>query len=186
VKPSDEHSAELAIKNPMGFHVRPVQRFAELARLFQSDVEVKLRGRNVSGKSIMSLMTLGARRGDTLLVTARGVDARQCIGVLTFLAGNRFFVEDSLDGGGEPGRHMERLAHMASCFNSKITVSLDERQADAKQPDALRALGLEPTSVPELRIEGDDAEQARAVLGQLCQHCYFVEDAMGKRKDRAS
>ena len=170
----------------MGFHVRPVQRFAELARLFQSDVEVQLRGRNVSGKSIMSLMTLGARRGDTMLVTARGVDARQCIGVLMFLAGNRFFVEDALDGGGEPGRHLERLAHMASCFNSNITASVDDRYVDAKDLDALRGLKIQPTSMPELRIEGDDAEQARAVLGQLCQHCYFVEDAMGKRKDKAS
>jgi phosphotransferase system HPr (HPr) family protein len=184
VAPDEEYSADVVIKNPMGFHVRPVQRFAELARIFKAEVGVQLRRKSVPGKSVMNLMSLGGRCGDTMRITARGEDARQCVGVLKFLAENDFFVEDNLDGDERPRRHLERLAAMASCFDSSIQARVDDKTADAKQLGALEQLGLTPRSEPELQIGGDDAEQARAVLTHLVKHSFFIEAEMAQRKSR--
>ncbi len=177
----NECSTELTIENRMGFHVRPVQRFAELARLFKADVEVEMRKGRVPGKSIINLMSLGGRHGDRMKVTARGEDADQCIKVLTVLAKDRFFVEDNMDVKERPSRHIERLAAMASCFRSDITAVLDDKAADAKDLRALGSLGLVPTGEPRFEIRGEDAEQARAVLDVMVRSSFFVEDQMVER-----
>ncbi len=177
----EEHSIEVTIKNPLGFHVRPVQRFATLALLFKCDVEVHMRSRTVPGKSVINLVSLGGRCGDMMVVTARGEDARQCVSLLQFLADSSFFVEDSIDTGAQPNRHVERLARIASCFDSDIKVVLSGKVADAKSADAVSALGLKPTSVPKFQVQGPDEEQARAVLANLVEACFYVEDKMGRR-----
>jgi len=174
----NEHSAELTIENRMGFHVRPVQRFAGIARLFKAEVEVEMRKGRVPGKSIINLMSLGGRHGDKMKVTARGDDAEQCIKALTVLAEDRFFVEDNIDVHQRPSRHIERLAAMASCFRSDITAVLDDKAADAKDVRALVSLGLRPTDEPRFQMRGEDAEQAQAVLDLLVCSSFYVEDQM--------
>jgi len=181
-----EHSAEVTIKNPLGFHVRPVQRFASLALLFICEVEVHLRSRTVPGKSVINLVSLGGRCGDTMVITAKGEDARQCVEVLRYLADNSFFVEDSIDTAAQPRRHIERLARLAACFDSDIKVVLRGKVADAKAVTALSALGLTPTSVPRFEVQGTDQEQALAVLENLVASCFYVEDQMGRRPPKAT
>lgn len=183
---SNAHSVEVTIENLMGFHVRPVQRFAALAQLFDCDVQVSLRGRVVPGKSVMHLVSLGGRCGDKIGIAARGADAEQCVGVLGFLAESRFFVEDHMDTAAQPDRHLNRLARMASCFSSDIEVVFDGKCADAKDLKSLDSLGLEPTSEPEFRIEGADARQAQAVLGNLVGSCFYVEDKMAQKARKVS
>lgn len=180
-----EHSVEVTINNRMGFHVRPVQRFAELARAFKSEVEVEMKDRKVPGTSIINLMSLGGRCGDTMRITARGEDARQCVEVLRILAEDRFFVEDNMDVAERPLRHVERLADMASCFRSDIRATLDGKSGNAKEFQSLQSLGLEPTSEPQFEIEGEDAEQARAVIDNLVRCCFYVEDEMVLRGPKA-
>jgi phosphotransferase system HPr (HPr) family protein len=177
--------AEVMIANPLGFHVRPVQRFATMALMFKCDIEVHMRNRTVPGKSIINLVSLGGRCGDVMRIMARGEDAGQCIGVLTFLADSSFFVEDNLDPKAQPGRHVERLARIASCFVSDIKATLNGKTADAKKVRSLARLSLTPTSVPSFEIQGADAEQARAVLDNLVACCFYVEDKMVEkgRKD---
>ena len=183
---AEEHSADVAIANPMGFHVRPVQRFAQLARMFRADVTVSMRNRTVPGTSVMNLVSLGGRCGDTMTISARGADARQCIAVLEYLAESGFFVEDYMQERLTPDRHVRRLSHLASCFDSDIRVTLDGHTADAKQADSLTALQLDPVSVPVLEISGPDAEQARAVLDNLVASCFYVEDKMAERGRKAT
>jgi phosphotransferase system HPr (HPr) family protein len=181
-----KHSAEVIIRNTMGFHVRPVQRFAELAQAFKADVEVELGSRKVPGKSVINLVSLGGRCGDKITIAARGEDARQCVGVLAFLASERFFVEDDVDVAGRPDRHIERLATIASCFESQIKVVLDGNAVDAKEVDSIAALGLSPLDMPAFEIEGSDARQARAVLENLVNSCFYIEDKMGQPRGKAS
>jgi phosphotransferase system HPr (HPr) family protein len=181
-----EHSADVAILNPMGFHVRPVQRFAQLARLFRADVTVSMRGRTVPGTSVMNLVSLGGRNGDTLTITARGADARQCVEVLKYLAESGFFVEDYMQDRLTPDRHIQRLSRIASCFDSEIHVSLDGHAADAKNADELTPLSMRPTSAPTFQITGPDAEQAQAVLDNLVASCFYVEDKMAERGRKAT
>jgi len=173
-----EHSNVVEIANRMGFHVRPVQRFAEMARMFKADVEVELRGRRVPGKSVMNLMSLGGRRGDKLKIVACGEDARQCVAALSFLAASRFFVEDSVDVSAQVDRHVMRLAAFASCFASDVVVELDCKKADGKDAEMLATLQLTPRSEPAFEISGPDARQARAVLTHLVAKRFYVEDAL--------
>jgi phosphocarrier protein HPr len=182
---AEEHTAELTIANRMGFHVRPVTRFAELARLFKADVQVSMRGRHAPGKSPMYLMSLGGNCGDRMEIRARGEDARQCVSVLLFLAQNRFFVEDEPDVLNEPGRHLCRLAYIASCFESDIRVTLNGSTVDAKQKDTLLGLALTPSTRPRFQITGPDAEQARAVMDNLVSHAFYVEEEMARQSGKA-
>ena len=66
-------TAELAVRNAIGLHARPAARFVETARGFDADVRVAkagARARPVSARSLTNLVALGARFGDTLVVTA--------------------------------------------------------------------------------------------------------------------
>ncbi len=159
---TDEQTAELTIANRMGFHVRPVTRFAELARLFKADVQVSLRGRHAPGKSPMFLMSLGGNCGDKLQIRASGEDARQCMAVLLFLAENHFFVEDEPSAVNEPDRHLCRLARIASCFDSDIRVTLNGSTVDAKKKDALLGLELKPLGAGGLPDRRDPTPSRRA------------------------
>ncbi len=183
---AQEHSVEVTITNETGFHVRPVQRFAQLAQYFKAEVEVEIHDQSVPGKSMLHLLRLGGRCGDRMRIAARGEDAHQCVGVLQFLAENDFFVEDNLDPDTDNDRHVERLTSLASCFDSDITVRFGGASADAKHFDAAAALGLDPVSEPEFSICGSDAQQAQAVLANLVASCFYIEDKMGSKDRRAS
>lgn len=174
---------ELVINNRLGFHVRPIQRFAELAQVFRSDIEVRIEDRKASGKSVMGLMRLLGKHGSVMKVTAKGGDAPAALGVLKFLVENNFFVED--DPGTElaPQRHITRLAKIASCFRSRVAVELDGRMADARDVEGLRSLDITPTSKPALHVSGEDSEQAREVLEKLVGHCFYIEEAMGLKPE---
>ena len=172
-------SAELVIKNRLGFHVRPIQRFAELAQAFRSDIRVRIEDREAPGKSVMNLMTLRGRHGSVMKVTTTGEDARQAVGVLEFLVDSNFFVENDPGTELDPRRHVTRLARIASCFDSQVLAELDGKRADAKSVEALSALDITPTSELAFHVSGDDCEQARQVLEKLVKHCFYVESAMG-------
>lgn len=77
---------KIKIGNPQGLHARPASTFVKLANKFQSDVTVKKGGETVSGKSIMSLMTLAANHGALLELIVDGPDAEEAMKALeTFL-----------------------------------------------------------------------------------------------------
>jgi multiphosphoryl transfer protein len=83
--------AELAVRNEIGLHARPAARFVALARGFDADVRVaKDGGDPVSARSLTGLVSLGARLGDTLVVTASGPAAADAVAALEQLAGEGF------------------------------------------------------------------------------------------------
>jgi len=55
-----------------GFHARPVSLFTQAVKDFEGDVNVKKGQRQVDGKSMLQLMTLGLRKNDEMEVTAVG------------------------------------------------------------------------------------------------------------------
>ncbi|MFW6280182.1 MAG: HPr family phosphocarrier protein, partial [Planctomycetota bacterium] len=174
-----EYSDRVQIKNPLGFHVRPVQRFSELARAFAGDVEVEINDKKADGKSVMGLMSLGAQSGSEMKIITRGPDARQALDVLKFVVGENFFVEDLPESSEEGDRHIERLARFSSCFECDIWVEVEGQKVRATDQDALKDVGLEPTSAVQFHVEGDDGEQAEKVLGKLAEYSFYVEEAMG-------
>lgn len=65
---------ELTIVNKRGLHARAAARFVHLASGFDSHVLVTHDGEEADGKSILSLMVLGASQGSTIRVRAEGPD----------------------------------------------------------------------------------------------------------------
>jgi phosphocarrier protein FPr len=87
--------AELAVINEIGLHARPAARLTALARGFDAEVTVRKAaegraGHGVRATSLTDIIALGARRGDTLHLAARGPQAREAIAALRELAGTGF------------------------------------------------------------------------------------------------
>ena len=57
-----------------GLHARPAAEFVKLANTFRSTVRVGHAGREVNGKSILGILTLGISQGTTVVVTVDGED----------------------------------------------------------------------------------------------------------------
>ena len=70
----------------MGLHARPAAAVAQL--LDDLDAEITVNG--VDGKSVMMLMTLGLKPGETLSATATGPDADRAIELLGAQVRNGF------------------------------------------------------------------------------------------------
>ncbi|MBT3353421.1 MAG: phosphoenolpyruvate--protein phosphotransferase [Candidatus Scalindua sp.] len=85
------------IINTNGLHARPATRFAEVASKFNSEIFVKTANKEeINGKSIIDLLTLGAKRGTELLITADGEDNEIALDALEGLV-NDGFDEDSME-----------------------------------------------------------------------------------------
>ncbi len=85
------------IKNTNGLHARPATRFAEVANRFNAEIFVKTENKEqVNGKSIIDLLTLGAKRGTELLITADGNDKESALDALEGLVNDRFN-EDNME-----------------------------------------------------------------------------------------
>jgi len=171
----ESHKIEFPIKNKLGFHVRPIQRFAEMAQAFDSEVEVRVEDRKADGKSVLQLMGLRGNKGARMEVIVTGTDANQCSRVLGFLGKNSFFVEDNLQEL-HPERHLQRLFKIASCFESEIYIDVDGERRDAKNLDEVKELDIEPSTKVDFHVEGEDAEQARSVLQKLTKYKFYIEE----------
>jgi phosphotransferase system HPr (HPr) family protein len=73
---------EFTVRSEVGLHARPAALFSELARKFECEIEVGRGGEWVDGRSILSLMSLGAKTGSRLRIRASGPDAEQAIEAL--------------------------------------------------------------------------------------------------------
>jgi len=67
----------IIIQCKQGLHARPAAMFVQIANKYQSSVTVRKAGEEVSGKSIMGMLMLGADRGSEIVMIADGEDAVQ-------------------------------------------------------------------------------------------------------------
>ncbi len=73
------------VQRELGMHARPAGRFVARAARFAADIQVARVGSEdewVSGRSVLSLLSLGATRGTRLRLRALGSDAEQAVAVL--------------------------------------------------------------------------------------------------------
>lgn len=73
---------KVQIKNFQGLHARPASLFVKIANRFESDIIVRKDSEEVSGKSIMGLLTLAANRGSTVEIEISGSDAEEAMKAL--------------------------------------------------------------------------------------------------------
>ncbi len=85
-----EVSQDVRIENRRGLHARASAKFVTLACGLPAEIEVAKDGNAVCGTSIMGLMMLGAAKGDTIRISARGEGAEDALRQLVTLVEDRF------------------------------------------------------------------------------------------------
>lgn len=83
-------SVDLVIGNKLGLHARASAKLTQVASGFQSEVWLARNGRRVNAKSIMGVMMLAAERGASILIRARGKDAKSAVSALVKLVSDGF------------------------------------------------------------------------------------------------
>ena len=65
--------------------MRPAYMFAETASQFASKIEVAKDSTRIDGKSVLSILTLGAAQGSEVSIEATGEDAQAAVDALSSL-----------------------------------------------------------------------------------------------------
>jgi PTS hybrid protein len=66
---------ELVLRNEVGLHARPAAVLVRALSAFDAEVTVRLGDQEADARSVLALMSLGARQGDRIHVRARGPQA---------------------------------------------------------------------------------------------------------------
>lgn len=72
----------------LGMHLRVATSVVRCAKRFSSAIRFQFGTREVDAKSILNVLTLGMKRGDTARIEARGHDAERAMADLTCLFAN--------------------------------------------------------------------------------------------------
>ena len=81
----------LVLTNPTGLHARPASLFVQTADRFQANVRASGHGRESDATSIIGILALGLRLGDTLALRASGTEAKAAIEALSELVRANFY-----------------------------------------------------------------------------------------------
>jgi phosphoenolpyruvate---glycerone phosphotransferase subunit DhaM len=84
--PSEQASATVTLRNPLGLHARTAAVVARAAA--EQDAQVMVEGADAT--SVLALMTLGATGGQVLTVTAQGVGAQTAVEAIVALIDSGF------------------------------------------------------------------------------------------------
>jgi phosphotransferase system HPr (HPr) family protein len=75
----------ITIGSKSGLHARPVAVFIQNAKGFHSQITLSKNDKTVNGKSLLSILTLGAGQGDQVVLKAEGDDAELAVSKLASL-----------------------------------------------------------------------------------------------------
>jgi phosphotransferase system HPr (HPr) family protein len=67
------------IQNPFGIHARPARKIVEAAKAFTGSVTLEKDGKSFNAKSLVHVISVGAKFGDSITVTAEGEQAEEVI-----------------------------------------------------------------------------------------------------------
>src|SRR5947209_153312 len=79
---SDVREMQLTLTNPTGLHARPASLFVQTAGRYDARIEVLGRGRQAEATSIIGVLALGIRKGDTIMLRASGKEAEAALEAL--------------------------------------------------------------------------------------------------------
>ncbi|WP_378954854.1 HPr family phosphocarrier protein [Pelosinus sp. sgz500959] len=80
----------LQIKNKAGLHARPAALFAQKASSFKSTVMILKGEKSANAKSIISIMGLGIKQGESIVIKTEGADATEAATALKKLVDEQF------------------------------------------------------------------------------------------------
>lgn len=81
---------EITVKNPDGLKARPAALFVQVASRFESQILIESGNKKVNAKSIMGVLSLGIKCGESVFVLANGRDEKQALNALYELTENGF------------------------------------------------------------------------------------------------
>ena len=77
--------------------MRPAYMFAETAARFESKIELEKDSVRIDGKSVLSILTLGAAQGTEVSIEATGDDAQDAVNTLAGLVASGFNSTEDAD-----------------------------------------------------------------------------------------
>jgi phosphocarrier protein len=80
---------EFIVTSPMGFHARPAAVFVKEAGNFKCEVVVKTKGKEISAKSMLGVLSLGLQSGQELTLQIDGPDEAEAMARF-----EKFFAEE--------------------------------------------------------------------------------------------
>ena len=168
--PPAEAQTVLAVRNAIGLHARPAARFVETARRFDADVRVAKgpQGAPVKATSLTNVVSLGARFGDTLAVSASGPEADEVLLALAQLADEGF--GDGIAAGAPPPAPPSPASPAAPATRSAPPPSLEAG-----------ATGERPAPAP-----GEVLAGVPASAGVAIGPAYQLRGTFGPPPDRAA
>lgn len=81
---------EVMLGNETGLHARPASLFVKEAAKFTSNIKVIKDSKECNAKSIMGVLSMGASKGDILVIQAEGNDAEEAVKALVKLVNDNF------------------------------------------------------------------------------------------------
>ncbi len=81
---------KITIINKLGLHARAAAKLIGTTSRFSADIRLEKDGREVDGKSIMSVMMLAASKGTELIIKTDGEDQTEAMQAIETIINNRF------------------------------------------------------------------------------------------------
>lgn len=73
---------ELTITNPEGLKAKAAASFVQIANNYDSQILIEFSNKKINAKSIMGLLSLGVKSGDSIYAFATGKDEKEAIEAL--------------------------------------------------------------------------------------------------------
>lgn len=73
---------ELTITSPDGLKSRPTALFVQVASKFSSQILIESENRKVNAKSIMGVLSLGLKQGESFYLLVNGKDEQEAVAAL--------------------------------------------------------------------------------------------------------
>ena len=88
--PAAEEATDLLLTNEIGLHARPAALLARAVAELDAQVSVAFGDKRADARSVLALMALGARGGDTVRISAGGPHAAEALRRIRDLAARNF------------------------------------------------------------------------------------------------
>jgi phosphocarrier protein HPr len=82
--------ATMKLKNETGLHARPASMFVKEAMKYQSEIIVVKDDKQYNGKSIMSILSMGAGKDEKIAIITKGEDEKEAIESLKEIINSNF------------------------------------------------------------------------------------------------
>lgn len=75
----------VTVNNEIGLHARPASLLVKAATSYKSDIYAIMNGNKYNCKSIMNILSMGAKKGDQILIRIDGPDENKAMEAIVYL-----------------------------------------------------------------------------------------------------